>query len=194
MASSSTSLRAGLPSPVGPVRTLQGIAGQVGASSAPTCDYLPCNVRTDLTALGRPARRYVDELATKGPARISRFGGPEFSKRKGPVEEVGVVVFQNGIQDRLGRRDRLQYGQPRPAEIRPVCRLVADHRHICDRRPPRLEINRGNAKLPQQGEPLHDGGATSRPVGLSDSSRSMSWNLAQQRQSLPMSSLPAARA
>ena len=69
------------------------------------------------------------------------------------MADVGVVVFRNGIQHRLGRRDRLQYGQPRPAEIRPVCRLVADHCHICDRRPPRLEINRGNAKLPQQESP-----------------------------------------
>jgi hypothetical protein len=110
----------------------------VAASSAPTCD-----VRTDLTALGRPARRDVDELATKGPARISRLSGDLYFTPPAPVLSVGIVVFRNRIQDRLGRRDRLQCRQPRPAEIRPVCRLVADHCHICDRRPPRSTGYRG---------------------------------------------------
>ena len=104
---------------------------------------IPYNVRTDLTGLGRPARRDVDELAAKGPDRISRpFGGLYFTT-PAPVTDVGVVVFRNGIQDRLGRCDRLQYGQTRPAEIRPVCRLVADHCHCFDRRPSRIGINRG---------------------------------------------------
>ena len=110
----------------------------VAASSPPTCD-----VRTDLTALGRPARRDVDELATKGPARISRLSGDLYFTPPAPVLSVGIVVFQNRIQDRLGRRDRLQCRQPRPAEIRPVCRLVADHCHICDRRPPQSTGYRG---------------------------------------------------
>ena len=64
------------------------------------------------------------------------------------MADVGVVVFRDGIQDRLRRRDRLQYGQGRPVEIRPVCRLVANHCHRFDRRPPRLGINRGIAGMP----------------------------------------------
>ena len=91
---------------------------------------------------------YVDELATKGPAPSSRLSGGLYVSTQGPVEEVGVVVFQKGTQHRLGRRDRLQYGQPRPAEIRPVCRLVADHCHRFDHKPLRPGINRGIAGMP----------------------------------------------
>jgi hypothetical protein len=104
------------------------------------------------TTRGKPAatRREVDELATEGPDRISRPSAGLYFTMPAPVGDVGVVVFRNGIQDRLRRLDRLQCGQVRPAEIRPVCGLVADHCHICDRRPPRLGINRGYAELPQQ--------------------------------------------
>jgi hypothetical protein len=103
----------------------------------------PCDVRTGPTGFAIREPTFVDELATKGPERISRLSGGRHLIPPAPVVDVGVVVFRNGIQDRLGRRDRLQYGQARPAEIRPVCRLIADHCHRFDRRPPLLEINRG---------------------------------------------------
>ena len=64
------------------------------------------------------------------------------------MADIGVVVFRDGIQDRLRRRDRLQYRQGRPVETGPVCRLVANHCHRFDRRPPRLGINRGIAGMP----------------------------------------------
>ena len=99
---------------------------------------------------GKPAvtRRDVDELATEGPDRISRPSAGLYFTLPAPVGDIRVVVFRNGIQDRLGRRDRLQYGQARPAEIRAACRLVANHCHRFDRRPPRLGIKRGIAGMP----------------------------------------------
>jgi len=99
---------------------------------------------------GKPAvtRRDVDELAAEGPDRVSRPSAGLYFTLPAPVGDIRVVVFRNGIQDRLRRRDRLQYGQARPAEIRPVCRLVANHCHRFDRRPPRLGINRGIAGMP----------------------------------------------
>ena len=105
--------------------------------------HIPCEVFTSPTALAITAPTFVDKLAAKGPERISRPPGRLHFIFPTQVEDVGVIVFRNGIQDRLGRRDRLQCGQGRPVEIRPMCRLVADHCHRFDRRPPGLKINRG---------------------------------------------------
>jgi len=93
-------------------------------------------------------RRDVDEFAAEGPNRVSRPSAGLYFTLPAPVGDIRIVVFRNGIQDRLGRRDRLQYGQARPAEIRAACRLVANHCHRFDRRPPRLGINRGIAGMP----------------------------------------------
>ena len=60
----------------------------------------------------------VDELAAKGPHRISRLYTGLYFLVLGQVRHPLVVVFfRNGIQDRLRRRDCLQYGQARLAEI-----------------------------------------------------------------------------